>query len=188
MSSRVMRRPTLPISQEQFTSMRSKLQSLGFTSLRESTQGSALRLDLGPEFPGPGREVLTKTAGKSVARFVFNKNENGWILELTLSRPGDERGGMLVEAYPEKKHEVDRKTYIAYMVPSLDEEKTVSKIDDLNVFLAGIDTDSEISNAIDALNIRRRLEKLAGQIPRANSMAEDFLNYMKGFITHCQDL
>jgi hypothetical protein len=188
MGSKALQRASSAITNEQFISMRAKLKKLGFGSMRDVTQGSALKLQVPTGFPGANREVLTKSAGKSVARFVFCKSHDLWNLELTLSRPSDLRSGLLVEAYPGKKHKVERKTYEASLEPLLDEERAVAHIDDLNVFLAGIDDDREISEAVDAQKIKRSLKAMGKSLEDENSMVEDFLAYVAGFITHCDEL
>ena len=187
MASRVLQRASFPVTNEQFTSLRAKLRKLGFGCMRE-LKGDALKKHVPPDFPAPGREVLTKAAGKSVARFVFNESGDIWNMELTLSRPMDMRGGLLIEAFPGKKHRIDGRTYEANLSPTLNEATAVTRIDDLNVFLAGIVDDREITEAVDAQLIKKRLQALGGQLEESNTMVDDFLNYMAGFVTHCDEL
>ncbi len=188
MSSKALEYSSTPLTGKQFVSMRTKLKKLGFGSMREVAKGTALNLSVPPDFPAPNREVMSKSAGKSIARFVFSKSDGLWNLELTFSRPTDERTGILVEAFPGKKHAVNNRTYEATIVPIFDEEKAVAEIDDLNVFLAGLDSDKEISEAIDARIIKKRLRKMGEQLTGENSMVADFINYIAGFITHCDEL
>lgn len=188
MSPKPLQRSSFAVTKENLKTMRQELKKLGFASMREMTRASALRLDLPPEFPAPGREVLTKSAGRSVGRFVFSENGDSWNVELTLSRPTDLRGGLIIEAYPGKKHSVNGRTYEAALSPALEMDMAVSNIDEFNVFLAGIDDDREISEAVDARKIKKRLNAMGEQLADENSMVGDFLNYMKGFINHCDDL
>lgn len=167
--------------------MHRKLRQLGFSSMSDMKE-SDLRVTLPPGFPSSGREVMTKAAGRSIARFVFTINGGMWELEQTLSRPMDLRAGLLIEAYPDKKHGLERRTYEATITPVMDEGRAVSHIDDLNVFLAGIDDDDEITEAVDAQKIKRRLQKMGNELEGTNSMASDFLSYIQGFVTHCDEL
>lgn len=187
MSTRVFRSPIAPIQKNQLVSMRRKLYQLGFRSMSD-IRGNELKMTVPPGFPSEGREVMTKAAGRSVARFVFTERQDVWELEQTLYKPMDMRGNLLLEAFPGKKHSLERRTYEATIIPVLDEQKAVAHIDDLNVFLAALDDDTEISEAVDAQKIKKQLQKMGKKLQDANSMVEDFLNYIKGFVTHCDEL